>query len=39
MRTTAFSRHVDEMPQALVINAGVVGFGFIGEVHVRAIRA
>ena len=37
--TTTFSR--DELlntPQ-LVINAGVIGFGFIGEVHVRAIRA
>ena len=37
--STTFSRQVDEIPQALVINAGVVGFGFVGEIHVRAIRA
>ena len=37
--TTTFSRgEVINTPQ-LVINAGVIGFGFIGEVHVRAIRA
>jgi predicted dehydrogenase len=37
--TTTFSRdEVIDTPQ-LVINAGVIGFGFIGEVHVRAIRA
>jgi predicted dehydrogenase len=37
--TTTFSRNeVINAPQ-LVINAGVIGFGFIGEVHVRAIRA
>jgi len=37
--TTTFSRgEVLNTPQ-LVINAGVIGFGFIGEVHVRAIRA
>ena len=37
--STTFSRQVDEIPQALVINAGVVGFGFVGEIHVRGIRA
>ena len=37
--STTFSRQVDENSQALVINAGVVGFGFVGEIHVRAIRA
>ena len=37
--STTFSRQVDEIPQALVIHAGVVGFGFVGEIHVRAIRA
>ena len=37
--TTTFSRgDVVTAPQ-LVVNAGVIGFGFIGEVHVRAIRA
>lgn len=37
--TTTFSRDkVINTPQ-LVINAGVIGFGFIGEVHIRAIRA
>jgi len=37
--TTTFSRNeVINTPQ-LVVNAGVIGFGFIGEVHVRAIRA
>lgn len=38
MTTTFSSDQITSTPQ-LVINAGVVGFGFIGEVHVRAIRA
>jgi predicted dehydrogenase len=29
----------DETTPTLVINAGVIGFGFVGEIHVRAIRA
>ena len=37
--TTTFSREDVTFTQQLVINAGVIGFGFIGEVHVRAIRA
>jgi predicted dehydrogenase len=37
--TTTFSRQVDETTPTLVINAGVIGFGFVGEIHVRAIRA
>lgn len=37
--TTTFSRDVVINTPQLVINAGVIGFGFIGEVHVRAIRA
>ena len=37
--TTTFSRDAITTTPQLVINAGVIGFGFIGEVHVRAIRA
>ena len=37
--TTTFSRGDVVVTPQLVINAGVIGFGFIGEVHVRAIRA
>ena len=37
--TTTFSRGDFVVTPQLVINAGVIGFGFIGEVHVRAIRA
>jgi predicted dehydrogenase len=37
--TTTFSRNQLINTPQLVINAGVIGFGFIGEVHVRAIRA
>ncbi len=37
--TTTFSRADVVVTPQLVINAGVIGFGFIGEVHVRAIRA
>lgn len=37
--TTTFSRTDVAVTPQLVINAGVIGFGFIGEVHVRAIRA
>ncbi len=37
--TTTFSREEVTFTPQLVINAGVIGFGFIGEVHVRAIRA
>lgn len=37
--TTTFSRDDVAVTPQLVINAGVIGFGFIGEVHVRAIRA
>ena len=37
--TTTFSREQVVSTPQLVINAGVIGFGFIGEVHVRAIRA
>lgn len=37
--TTTFSREDFVVAPQLVINAGVIGFGFIGEVHVRAIRA
>jgi predicted dehydrogenase len=37
--TTTFSREQSVTTPQLVINAGVIGFGFIGEVHVRAIRA
>ena len=37
--TTTFSRDAITSTPQLVINAGVIGFGFIGEVHVRAIRA
>jgi predicted dehydrogenase len=37
--TTTFSREQIVATPQLVINAGVIGFGFIGEVHVRAIRA
>ena len=36
---TTFSRETRFRQQQSVINAGVVGMGFIGEVHVRAIRA
>ena len=38
MSTTFAREEVSTLPQ-FVINAGVIGFGFIGEVHVRAIRA
>lgn len=37
--TTTFSREQVLTTPQIVINAGVIGFGFIGEVHVRAIRA
>jgi len=37
--TTTFSREEVVTTSQVVINAGVIGFGFIGEVHVRAIRA
>ncbi len=37
--STTFSRAVTEAPRQLTLNSGVVGFGFIGEIHVRAIRA
>lgn len=37
--STTFSREEVTFTPQLVINAGVIGFGFIGEVHVRAIRA
>lgn len=37
--TTTFSRSEIDITPQLVLNAGVIGFGFIGEVHVRAIRA
>jgi len=37
--TTTFSRHLPSHSQLSILNAGVVGMGFIGEVHVRAIRA
>ena len=37
--TTTFSREEVTFTPQLAINAGVIGFGFIGEVHVRAIRA
>ena len=39
MSNTTFDREVALNPQQLVIRAGVIGMGFIGEVHVRAIRA
>ena len=39
MSTTTFERDVATTSQRTVINAGVIGVGFIGEVHVRAIRA
>jgi predicted dehydrogenase len=38
MKTT-FSRESLTASSTKVVNAGVIGFGFIGEVHVRAIRA
>lgn len=37
--TTTFSHETVIKPSSKVVNAGVIGFGFIGEVHVRAIRA
>ena len=37
--STTFSREAKSNPKELVINAGVIGLGFIGEIHVRAIRA
>jgi predicted dehydrogenase len=37
--TTTFSLSTTEETPLRVLNAGVIGFGFIGEVHVRAIRA
>ena len=37
--STTFSRDLPTHPALSVLNAGVVGMGFIGEVHVRAIRA
>ena len=37
--TTTFSRESLTDSSTKVVNAGVIGFGFIGEVHVRAIRA
>ena len=37
--TTTFSREEVTFTPQLAINAGVIAFGFIGEVHVRAIRA
>jgi predicted dehydrogenase len=37
--TTNFEREAVQNPQQSVIRAGVIGMGFIGEVHVRAIRA
>jgi len=37
--TTTFSRDRSVDPQLSTLKAGVVGLGFIGEVHVRAIRA
>jgi predicted dehydrogenase len=37
--TTTFSLKTAEETSSRVVNAGVIGFGFIGEVHVRAIRS
>jgi len=37
--TTTFSLKAAEETPSRVVNAGVIGFGFIGEVHVRAIRS
>jgi len=37
--TTTFSLKAAEETPSGVVDAGVIGFGFIGEVHVRAIRA
>lgn len=37
--TTTFSLKAPLQHQQSLVNAGVVGLGFIGEVHVRAIRA
>ena len=37
--TTTFSRKELVNTSKVSVNAGVIGFGFIGEVHVRAIRA
>ena len=37
--TTTFSREELVNTSKVSVNAGVIGFGFIGEVHVRAIRA
>ena len=39
LNTFGRPKSMAENQSQLTFNAGVVGFGFIGEVHVRAIRA
>ena len=39
MSTHTFSRTAQEQTSVSTLNAGIIGLGFIGEVHARAIRA
>ena len=39
MATNTFSQNPVRHARGAVLNAGIVGLGFIGEVHARAIRA
>lgn len=39
MSTNTFSRTDGELTRLSTMNAGIIGMGFIGEVHARAIRA
>ena len=39
MATNTFSQNPVRQTRGAVLNAGIVGLGFIGEVHARAIRA
>ena len=39
MSTNTFSRTEREQTRVATLNAGIIGLGFIGEVHARAIRA
>ena len=39
MSTNTFDRFIDVSTSQRTLNAGIIGLGFIGEVHVRAIRS
>ena len=39
MSTNTFANEIDIVSRQRTLNAGIIGLGFIGEVHVRAVRA